>query len=73
MNLENLRKIIDEINDEIIALFSKRLGIAKEIAKVKKENKLPVYDPDREEKQRALLRKLAQKHGLSGPVVEEIF
>ncbi len=73
MNLENLRKKMDEINDEIVALFSKRLEIAKEIAKVKKENKLPLYDPEREEKQRAILRQLAQKHGLSAAVVEEIF
>jgi chorismate mutase len=73
MKLEDLRKMIDETNDQIIALFSKRLEIAKEIAKIKKENKLPVYDPEREEKQRALLRILAQKHGLSAAVVEEIF
>lgn len=73
MSLEELRVHIDQINGEIIALFSKRLQIAREIAKVKKEQRLPVEDRLREEAQRAALRSLAQKHGLSASVMEEIF
>ncbi|MBS0604177.1 MAG: chorismate mutase [Verrucomicrobia bacterium] len=73
MNLDELRKIIDQLNTEIIELFSKRLSVTKEIAKVKKENQLPVHDPLREEKQLQMLREAAKKHGLSPAVIEEIF
>jgi monofunctional chorismate mutase len=73
MDLESLRQIIDELNAEIIELFSERLKIAKEIAKIKKEHNLPVHDPAREEKQLRLLRELAKSHGLSPAIIEEIF
>ena len=73
MNLERLRKKIDGLNAEIIALFSERLKVTKEIAIVKKEHNLPLDDLVREEKQRELLRNLAKKHNLSPAVIEEIF
>jgi chorismate mutase len=73
MNLDELRGLIDQINEEIVALFARRLEITQQIAKVKKEHKLAVNDPIREEKQRMLLRALAQKKGLNPAVVEEIF
>lgn len=73
MKLEELRKIVDGINEEIIVLLAKRLEVTKQIARVKKEEKLPVDDFGREEKQLTMLRALAQKHGLSPAVIEEIF
>jgi len=73
MTLEELRELIDKLNCEIIHLFSKRLDVAKEIARVKKEHKLPVYDPKREEKQLLALQEEARKQNLSPAVIEEIF
>ncbi len=73
MSLESLRHKIDNLNGEIIALFSERLKVAKEIAKVKKKHDLPVNDPLREEQQLELLRELSKKHDLSPAVIEEIF
>jgi chorismate mutase len=73
MNLESLRQIIDQLNADIIALFSERLKVAKEIAKIKKEHHLPVPDSVREEKQLQQLRDLAKQHELSPAVIEEIF
>jgi chorismate mutase len=73
MTLEDLRKLIDQLNAEIIALFSERLKVARQIAHVKKESRLPVHDPLREERQLQMLRELSQKHGLSPAVMEEIF
>jgi chorismate mutase len=73
MNLEDLRQIIDKLNAEIIELFSERLKVSKEIARIKKEQNLPVYDPTREENQRRLLRDLAKRYDLSPAVIEEIF
>ena len=73
MNIEALRKVVDEINIEIIALFSERLKVAREIAKVKKAEDLPVYDPDREKLQTEMLKEAAKNYGLSPAVIEEIF
>ena len=72
-SLESLRHKIDHLNAEIIGLFSERLKIAKEIAKIKKERNLPVHDPAREQEQLQVLRDLAKLHGLSPAVIEEIF
>jgi chorismate mutase len=73
MNLGELREKIDGINEEIILLFSKRLEITKEIAKVKEASKLPCDDPIRDAQQLMTLHELALKHGLSPSVMEEIF
>ncbi|MCL2079650.1 MAG: chorismate mutase [Oscillospiraceae bacterium] len=58
MSLEELRKQIDEIDDELTALFQKRMDICAKIASAKKQNNLPVYDPKRE---RQKLRDLSDK------------
>ncbi len=71
--LEELRKQMDVLNEEIIERFAKRIALAIEIAKVKKQESLPVYDPVREKAQREMLWKLAHKTGLSPAVVDEIF
>ena len=73
MSLESMRTIIDQLNAEIIGLFSIRLKVAKEIAGIKSKHQLPVHDPVREEKQLQALRDLAQQQGLSPAVIEEIF
>ncbi len=47
--VEELRDQIDEIDREIVRLLNERAALVKEIIKVKRENKLPLYDPKREE------------------------
>ncbi|MCB1191628.1 MAG: prephenate dehydratase [Leptospiraceae bacterium] len=46
--LENLRKIIDQLDTEIVEKIQERARIAKKIGEFKKENKSPIYRPDRE-------------------------
>lgn len=48
MSTGEYRKQIDEIDDQIISLFAKRMEVASHIAEAKKENHLPVLDPKRE-------------------------
>lgn len=48
MDMESLRKEINEIDGRLVEDFSRRMKAALEIAKYKKENHLPVYDPARE-------------------------
>ncbi|MBQ4155690.1 MAG: prephenate dehydratase [Clostridia bacterium] len=48
MNLDELRVEIDKIDDELINLFQKRMDVAVEIGKYKKNNNLPVLNSQRE-------------------------
>lgn len=47
MNLEELRKQIDEIDTQMCDLFAKRMQVVSEVGRYKKENNLPVYHPSR--------------------------
>lgn len=72
-NLSELRSDIDKIDQKIILLIKKRLKIAKEIGKYKKENKLPVKDSTRE---REILEKKisdANSLNLSPSLIRKVF
>ena len=58
MNLQELRKKIDEIDNSLIDLFQQRMDISAEIARYKLENNMSVYDPIRE---RDILENLSKK------------
>ena len=47
-NLQDLRKEIDDIDEQMTALFEKRMAIAEQVARFKIENKKPVFDRNRE-------------------------
>ena len=49
MNLEQIRKKIDEIDDEILSLVFKRIECSKLIAEIKFNERIQVYDELREE------------------------
>ena len=59
MNLEQSRKAIDEIDQQIVKLFSERMACAAEIAAYKKENDLPVLDAGRERQKLAAISEMA--------------
>lgn len=46
--MDDLRKKIDAIDDEMLELFLKRMQIVKQIAEEKKRKGLAIYNPDRE-------------------------
>jgi chorismate mutase/prephenate dehydratase len=48
MSLEEFRKKIDDIDQQLVKLFNERARIVVEIGKLKKETEKPVYAPDRE-------------------------
>ena len=60
MDLQDYRKEIDAIDDELVRLFGQRMDIAAKIADYKKENNLPIFVPARE---REKLADVAQKAG----------
>ncbi|MEG2116660.1 MAG: prephenate dehydratase domain-containing protein [Clostridia bacterium] len=49
MQLNELRTEIDKIDDEIVALYKKRMQVVKNVAKVKKENSVAVNQSARED------------------------
>jgi len=54
MDIQELRKQINEIDEQLVRCFDARMKVALEIGKYKKEHDLPVFDPARE---RAVLDK----------------
>lgn len=57
MRLEESRKLIDEIDSEIVALLNRRASISRHIGELKTRAGLPVVDAEREE---VVLRKIAR-------------
>lgn len=60
MDLNELRNQIDNIDDQLVKLFSERMSIAAQVADYKKANNMPIYVPARE---RAILKNVAEKAG----------
>ena len=48
MALDDLRRNIDAIDDEILALLEKRADIARDVARAKQDARVATYDPERE-------------------------
>ncbi len=49
LNLEEIRKEINGINDEMLKLFIKRMELSAHVSRYKKANGLPTLDRKREE------------------------
>lgn len=60
MDLEELRREIDTIDDEILKLFLRRMETASKVADYKKENNLSTLQKGRE---REILKKVSEKSG----------
>ena len=60
MDLNELRGKIDNIDAQLVDLFTQRMQIASQVAEYKKENNLPIYVPARE---REVLQSVAEMAG----------
>ncbi len=49
IELELMRKKIDEIDNKLLALFKERLEVSKKIGLLKKKYKMEIFDPQREQ------------------------
>lgn len=56
MELNEIRKQIDEVDNQLVELYCKRMRLSAEVAEYKSKNKIPVLDTARE---RALLNKVS--------------
>lgn len=50
MDINEIRKRIDLLDDVLLRIFNERARLALEIGHLKKELNLPVYDPSREKR-----------------------
>lgn len=73
MGLEELRKEIDELDEQILKLIARRKEVVKEIARIKKERGLPVVDVERERAHLKILKILGNELGLEPDEVELVF
>ena len=60
MELSNIRKEIDSIDDQLVKLFCQRMSLSAQVADYKKEHDMPIYVPARE---REILQSVADKAG----------
>ena len=72
MNLEDLRKKIDEIDDELLRLLNERAKVVQEVGKLKNQTKSPIYRPEREQ---SILNRLKSinKGPLTNEAIDAIF
>jgi chorismate mutase len=65
MDISDWRKQIDEIDQKLVELISKRAHAAHEIGKLKRTAGMPIYEPDRE---RTVFERV--KKGNRGPLAD---
>lgn len=49
MNLSEIRKEIDAIDDQLVKLFCDRMQLSAQVADYKRANNMPIYVPEREQ------------------------
>ncbi len=69
MTLEQLRRRIDELDEDLVRLLNERAGCALRIGEIKKGMGLPMYQPEREAE--VLRRVRAASVALAGPLGPE--
>ena len=70
MDLSQLRKEIDEVDEQLIPLLIKRMQIAEDVAQYKVENGIPVLNSEREQE---ILDKVGEKGGKYGNTIKTIY
>jgi chorismate mutase len=72
-NIKQLRKRIDEVDEQILQSLSKRAEICRSIGLVKKKHGIPTQDLPRENDVYARIKEKAANLGLDPPQVEAIY
>ena len=73
MEIEELRRDIDEIDDVIVGLLGRRKAISKEIGLLKKKENLPLVDKTRENELFERLKEKAKEKGIGEELVLKIY
>lgn len=68
MDIDSLRSGIDAVDAQLVELIGRRGELARQIGEYKRQNKLPVYAPDRE----AAVIERAKERGAGGPYTPDM-
>ena len=71
--LDNFRKDIDKIDEQIVKLIAKRIAIVKKIGAFKKQNNLPIVDSNRFQDVLCKVKNYAIKYNISPVFIEDIY
>ncbi len=71
--INKLRKEIDRIDNNIIELLSKRKGIVKKIADIKRQENKSIIDKEREQEIIHRLKKLSKEKGLDENFIGSVY
>lgn len=69
-DLTEIRAEIDSIDNELIALFMRRMDCSRAVAEYKKANNIPILNTDREDE---ILNSVEQKGGEYGEYARELY
>ena len=72
-DLQDLRKSIDTIDAQLLALLAERFRVTEKVGHYKKEHGLPAKDPAREKIQYQRLTELSAQAGLDPRVASKIW
>lgn len=73
VELQNLRLIINKLDDLIIQSVARRMAVSRTVGALKKLHGLKIKDSKREKELQALHKKLAREHGITYPTLRKIF
>lgn len=71
--LDDLRKEIDEIDQEILKILVRRVDVVKQIGELKNEQNMPIVDEERKEKILEAITQRAKIFRLSEEFVKKLF
>ncbi len=71
-NLQDLRKQIDEADQQWLSALARRFAVTKQVGELKSANNMPLVDPDREARQMAHIAEIAKEHGVNPKLAQDI-
>jgi chorismate mutase-like protein len=71
--LDDLRDDIDRVDEVLVRLLNERARVACEIGRIKKEQGIEVYQPEREQQVLAHVRSIAAEGPLGSEAVARLF
>ncbi|MCF2141893.1 MAG: chorismate mutase [Candidatus Lokiarchaeota archaeon] len=73
MEITRIRAEISKIDLQIIHLLQKRFQLIPQLVKIKQNDHLPIFQPEREQEMFEHYSKLAQEYGLNPEFVHDLF
>lgn len=72
-SLDELRKEIDLLDEELLQLLAKRLFVVKQIGEIKKTNGLPALDEKRRDELLQKIKQKGKKLSIAEPFIEKLY